>query len=793
MAQTAFFIIDLDDQDPGNRSISIDSIYEGNNLWAKSRHFSNGTASDMEDDWDMEFQLRYSQFNTNGAVIFPGTWDSANTCHYLNLTNMVPPARLWFCEIVGTHTAGYIKTFMQGTCDIEYSPGSDTNMVLLLRDWNIDNWTNNVGAQVESNRLEIIVNAADIAANTADLVAYTNAQGVTVTNATLTEATSNTVALSGRILEFTIDTTDSNAVIVAGTGGLTMTAVTNGAVITYTINSGAGTFTNAIIEGVGYSNTFTLAAGTNISINVAGGTNTVDLDIDQDVDMNAKDIDSLGTNEVTISSGTLDGVEGFRIDSGTNSYWLLLQEATSDPFSSLTIEGIEYTTTAIINAGSNVTIRTSGGAAFIDGVAAESTFGTVTNLNIGGSNYTASAILYAGSNVTIRTESGTNFIDGVAAETTFGTMTSLNIEGTAYTNSAILYAGSNTAIRLEGGTNFIDVAIGTNDVSAWAESPASQNVDFGGNIATNYGTPTASDHVIDKGYADSVYGLIGSDNPVDSRDATNDIEMATNDVKWTEVVELTAEIAGGNVSTNDNQITGYASLAPSSVDNLLDGETDSSATTNYYRTSGGTGGDWWFQYDFGDGSNTVITKYILTGFNGNADLNMDNWDFKGSTNGTTWVDLDSQTNRAADLEESTHPNPGVITQEFSNAVAYRYYVFTNIYDRIDNRIQVGELELHNEATPATYTTNIYYALNGKTNTFADSGVLYWDGTRATNSSAVTITTDGIIGDADELDIWVDAPAATNSTGIIGQRAYESGFLYICTTNDTWQRIGITNW
>ena len=468
-----YFIIDLDDQDPANRSITIDSLYEGNQLWAKSRHWSNGTASDLEDDWSMEFQLRYGHYDTNGAVTFPGSWSTSNTCNYLVLTNLMPSARTWFAEIIGTHTAGYTKTFMQGTCEIEYSPGADTNMTILLRDWNIANWTNNTGAIVASNTARIVVNEAGIAANLVtnilqdtaialnlltnglqdtSIAANTASLLLSVTNATLTESTSNSVAKTGQILEFTIDTTDSNAVIVAGTGGLTMTAVTNGAVITYTLNSGAGTFTNAVIEGVSYTNDFILSAGTNIAINLSGGTNSIDMDIDTDIDMNTRDIDSLGTNEVTISSGTLNGTDGFKIVDGTNSYWLLLEAATGSVFSNLTIEGVSYTNSASISAGSNITIRTSGGANYIDGA-----IGTVTNINIEGSNYTANAIIYAGSNMSIRASGGTNFLDA-DAETYLGTFTTLNIEGSNYTTSAILYAGSNVTIRAAGGTNFFDAS-----------------------------------------------------------------------------------------------------------------------------------------------------------------------------------------------------------------------------------------------------------------------------------------------------------------------------------------------
>ena len=40
---------------------------------------------------------------------------------------------------------------------------------------------------------------------------------------------------------------------------------------------------------------------------------------------------------------------------------------------------------------------------------------------------------------------------------------------------------------------------------------------------------------------------------------------------------------------------------------------------------------------------------------------------------------------------------------------------------------------------------------------------------------------------------VDAPAAANSTGVAGQIAYESGFVYICVAPNTWQRAPLATW
>ena len=157
---------------------------------------------------------------------------------------------------------------------------------------------------------------------------------------------------------------------------------------------------------------------------------------------------------------------------------------------------------------------------------------------------------------------------------------------------------------------------------------------------------------------------------------------------------------------------------------------------------------------------------------------MDDWDFSGSTDAVSWVVLDSQTNRTVDLEKGVYPYPypGTITQSFVNAVAYRYYVFTNIYNQGVgyDRIHVSEMELLTAATPAAYSTNTYYAINGMTSSFS-TGTLFWDGSHATNTAGI------------------NAPSTTNATGAQGDMAFDSDYLYICITNDQWRRVAITNW
>ena len=42
-------------------------------------------------------------------------------------------------------------------------------------------------------------------------------------------------------------------------------------------------------------------------------------------------------------------------------------------------------------------------------------------------------------------------------------------------------------------------------------------------------------------------------------------------------------------------------------------------------------------------------------------------------------------------------------------------------------------------------------------------------------------------------LLVAAPAAANSTGVAGQFAYDSSFVYVCVATNTWKKVAIATW
>lgn len=150
-----YYSITCDSQNPDEQFV-IDNVFSGNTPFLRSYHYDDGVAIDLT-PWSMQFYYSYGQYDTNGGVTINGTV-SSNCATYLGATNVFFQAydRYYF-SIKGTHSSGYVKTFARGKMIQDYDPATDTNLVTEMGEINMNWWTNNVGVQVESNRLNIAV------------------------------------------------------------------------------------------------------------------------------------------------------------------------------------------------------------------------------------------------------------------------------------------------------------------------------------------------------------------------------------------------------------------------------------------------------------------------------------------------------------------------------------------------------------------------------------------------------------------------------------------------------------
>jgi len=71
-----------------------------------------------------------------------------------------------------------------------------------------------------------------------------------------------------------------------------------------------------------------------------------------------------------------------------------------------------------------------------------------------------------------------------------------------------------------------------------------------------------------------------------------------------------------------------------------------------------------------------------------------------------------------------------------------------------------------------------------TKLFADTGAFNFSLTVG-GSPVLTEVTDGEIR-------WEDAPSTSISPGLSGQVAYDSGYMYVCVTDNNWRRFAISN-
>jgi len=150
-----YYSITCDTQDPAEQFV-LDRVFSGNTPYLRSYHYDNGTAIDLT-PWSMQFYYSYGQYDTNGGVTINGTI-SSNCATYLGATNVFfQDYDRYYFSIKGTHSSGYVKTFATGKMIQVYDPATATNLITSMGVINMDWWTNNVGAQVESNRVRIAV------------------------------------------------------------------------------------------------------------------------------------------------------------------------------------------------------------------------------------------------------------------------------------------------------------------------------------------------------------------------------------------------------------------------------------------------------------------------------------------------------------------------------------------------------------------------------------------------------------------------------------------------------------
>jgi hypothetical protein len=135
----------------------------------------------------------------------------------------------------------------------------------------------------------------------------------------------------------------------------------------------------------------------------------------------------------------------------------------------------------------------------------------------------------------------------------------------------------------------------------------------------------------------------------------------------------------------------FGGTATASADNASHGEGaaqgfDWSSGTKWFNNNAGTTG--WLQYDFGSTVTQTIKRYSITSGVDVPGRDPMSWQFQGSSNGSTWTTLDTQSNQAFSNRQQTK------IYTIASPAAYRYYRLNITANNGDTSgIQLSELSL----------------------------------------------------------------------------------------------------
>lgn len=196
--------------------------------------------------------------------------------------------------------------------------------------------------------------------------------------------------------------------------------------------------------------------------------------------------------------------------------------------------------------------------------------------------------------------------------------------------------------------------------------------------------------------------LIGTTSMAGDGDLIVNGKLGLRSTNPTGIFEILGQV---NVSSNDAIPTMTSNTAPSGI-----ASADSNWSSDYqaWRAMNDTNADpcWhsgpsafphWLQYQFASGK--IITSYSITtritaSFTGPKD-----WKLQGSTNGTAWVDLDTQTGQSFNYNEKK-------TFSFSNSTSYSYYRLYVTAGDHSSLLAISEFELMEAA--GTQSVSLLY-------------------------------------------------------------------------------------
>ena len=441
----------IDPQSPDADAV-LGPFLTGNNIYLKLPVYEADTANTNLGDWTFTFYFGPGQYDTSGMSTVSGTVAS-NIISFVS-TSQLNKADAWYWSCVGVHTNGNKKTWGRGRMDVDYDPAAGNPPALSL--------------------LVPI-----------DFTSYTFTSGDT--GGPFLAGSNTTFRASGSRGTYYIDVTGT-----AGLGVLTNATVFGG--------DATGIWSSLVVTSIGgvavADYTQDSEWDTMAEINAAS-TDTdavLDTDIGATVQAYDADLDDLADGSLTGTKVAdvvlLDGSRAWTGDHNAGGYSLTNVATNSIEF----VGGYALGTDAAgVLLWRNAAVVTNG-----------ATFNASGATNLTGTEIRSGTVADARIAATIARDSEvTTATSGVWQASQYPLAALATVVNTQVWSAAqvVNYAESDpvAATSVWGNAQYPNALL-TDGTRAMAG-----DLDFGGQLGTNYGTPTAADHVIDKGFADGAY------------------------------------------------------------------------------------------------------------------------------------------------------------------------------------------------------------------------------------------------------------------------------------------------
>ncbi len=595
-----FYSLNLDTQIPA-APITIERTFTGNTPYLRANIYQSGEPVDLT-GWAMVFRYSYGQFDTNGMVTINGT-TSSNRVDFIGATNIFfKPYDRYYWSISGTDLSGHIKTYGTGRMIQYYDPATSTNLVTMMGSITMDWWTNNVGAQVTSNRLWIAV----FETGKVDTVTFNSSgtvwqaqitSNLTNQNATNTviqnQVTSNLSNQASTNADFEVRITSNETFNTAQ--GNTNVIYENRITSNEAFNT-AQENTNAAFQALHDAQAATNAL--KVDITTFNATNTLKVDVTTFNATNALKVDvtTFNATNAIIATGKVDvttfdatnaaviAALATKLEAGTNRF----DEIYVAPYSHLTTNLCTLTdgvyTGEVTSVAFTGTIDSTMGHTYLLGFQKENAFGTSV-LTFAGQTLTATAAGSASNYVTSWSATDTNVILTLWGDGSSKANVS-NVFVKAFTNGNAsigwnVAVGNKIAID---GQEITSTKVVTWDAAAiaaalWAAVSNQVQTDILANAGV--GTTNAANLL---SVSNDVNTLNGKTSGWDQA-KTDASSWTNNKLSWNDALDLTNNVKWDQASTDGISATTDVGIIQSSTSLWNTGAADASTATNFIGTN----------------------------------------------------------------------------------------------------------------------------------------------------------------------------------------------------------------